>query len=108
MIQKGSLFTAFFLSYGLSVIALGHCPEKILKECCGWSVDVGGQYTWMSLTVPSTYSGSTGGFHSRITYQKPESIYGQIRTIHSQGSSQRPSNASHIYDWYDELVVVSR
>jgi len=75
-------------------------PSPISYGPNGWAFDVGGQYTWMSLTTPPTYSGSTGGVIGKITYQNPWALFGQARTVYNLG----PLNSSSFYELYIELV----
>ncbi len=84
------------------VISANHffasCPKKPIKpseniQCepkygQGWSVDIGGQYTWMALSTPPTYSGSTGGVSG--TLQGLDLIIFGITTQHMVRSP--PSN----------------
>ncbi len=77
-------------------------PHKIMGE--GWSFDIGGNYTWMSLTTPPTYSGSTGGILGRVTYQKPFAVFGQARTVYNLGPLSSSQNDARIYEWYSEFV----
>lgn len=69
-----------------------------------WSFDLGGQYTWMSFTTPPTYSGSTGGVHGSVTYQKPEHFFGQLRSVYNTGAVSSSLTSGREYDWYTELV----
>ena len=61
-------------------------PSEQLAKPEGWSLDVGGTYTWMSFTTPPTYSGSTGGIQGKITYQKPWAFFGQARSFYNLGT----------------------
>lgn len=79
--------------------------EKPSPRPEGWSVDIGGQYTWMALTTPPTYSGSTGGVVGKITCQKPGFVYGEIRSIYNTGSLSSSLTSSNLYEWYSEAVA---
>ena len=70
----------------------------------GWSFDVGGTYTWMSLSNSPTYSGSTGGFLGKITYQTPNAFFGQARTYYNLGRLSHSSKKASIHEWYTEFV----
>lgn len=71
----------------------------------GWSFDVGGTYTWVALSTPPTYSGSTGGVLGKITYQKPNAFFGQARTIYNLGPLSSSLNKTRFYEWYSEFVA---
>ncbi len=70
----------------------------------GWSFDLGGQYTWMSLSTPPTYDGSTGGVVGKITYEKPDEFFGQLRTVYNLGPLSSSQNRSDFSEWYTEAV----
>jgi hypothetical protein len=70
----------------------------------GWSLDLGGTYTWMSLTTPPTYSGSTGGFQAKVTHQKPWSVFGQARSFYNLGTLSSSLNNTSLNEWYMEFV----
>ena len=74
------------------------------KDPQGWSLDVGGQYTWMSFSTPPTFSGSTGGVEGKLTYQEPKAFFGQVRSTYNLGSLSSSVNSSHDYEWYSEVV----
>jgi outer membrane protein W len=69
----------------------------------GWSFDIGGDYTWVSFSTPST-SGSTGGVQGRLSYEKPNVIFGQARSVYNLGPLSSSSNKSKFYEWYTEFV----
>jgi hypothetical protein len=71
----------------------------------GWSFDIGGQYTWMSFTSPPTFTGSTGGAHARITYQRPNMYFGQVRTIYNNGNLTSSTNSASESESYTEAVA---
>lgn len=70
----------------------------------GWSIDLGGQYTWMSFTTPPTFKGSTGGAVGKLTYQTPDAFFGQLRSIYNIGSLSSGSQKSRDSEWYTEFV----
>ncbi|MEI6531380.1 MAG: hypothetical protein WCN87_01000 [Chlamydiota bacterium] len=86
-------------------------PQWGLFSCCpvycneGWSFDIGGQFTWMSLTSSSSLeneTGSGGGVTGKITYQQPHKIFAQLRGIYNRVNT----NASNkIQEAYAELVA---
>ena len=78
------------------------CEER--QGPWGWSLDLGGQYTWMSFTRPPTYSGNTGGIIGRLTYKEANSFYGQVRSIYNLGTLSSSLNKSHDSEWYSEVV----
>jgi hypothetical protein len=78
------------------------CCEVVAAQ--GWSLDLGGQYTWMSLTTPPTFDGNTGGAHVRLTYQNENSIFGQIRSFYNIGSFQSGAFSSKETESYTELL----
>ena len=69
-----------------------------------WSIDVGGQYTWMSFTTPPTFKGNTGGVIGKLTYEKPWDFFGQLRTIYNLGPLKSSVNRSRFNEWYLELA----
>jgi hypothetical protein len=70
----------------------------------GWSFDLGGQYTWMQFTTPPTFSGSTGGVVGKITYQKANEFFGQLRTVYNIGPLSAGKRRSGDSEWYTEVV----
>lgn len=70
----------------------------------GWSIDVGGAYTWMSLSTPPSYSGSTGGILGKVTYQQSNFFFGQARTVYNLGPLSSSTNDANFYEWYMEFV----
>ena len=70
----------------------------------GWSIDLGGQYTWMSFKTPPTYSGNTGGVTGKITYQKEKSFFGQLRSTYNNGKLSSHMNSARDSEWYSEFV----
>jgi len=70
----------------------------------GWSLDIGGTYTWISFTTPPTYRGSTGGVQGKVTYQKPWEFFGQARSFYNLGRPSSSENKSRFYEWYTEFV----
>lgn len=71
----------------------------------GWSLEVGGGYSWVSFTVPSTESGSTGGVQGKITYQRANAFFGQIRSTYNLGPLSSSLNEVDFYEWYSEFVA---
>lgn len=72
----------------------------------GWSFDLGGQYTWMKFTSPNlpTFSGSTGGVHGRITYQKQDSLFAQVRSFWNAGHLTMTGRSSNDKEFYTDLL----
>jgi len=70
----------------------------------GWSLDIGGTYTWMSFSTPPTYSGNTGGFLGKLSYQSPKAFFGQARSYYNLGPLSSSSNKTRFNEWYTELV----
>jgi hypothetical protein len=79
-------------------------PHHNTQKPQGWSLDIGGDYTWMSFSTPPTYSGSTGGILGRLSYQKPKAFFGQARTIYNLGRLSSSLNKTHFQEWYLEFV----
>jgi hypothetical protein len=79
-------------------------PQSNTYKPQGWSVDVGGAYTWMSFSTPPTYSGSTGGILGRLSYQQPKAFFGQARSIYNLGKLSSSSNKTRFHEWYSEFV----
>jgi len=84
------------------------------SECCnnpclfqGWSIDVGGQYTWMLFTSPClpNFSGNTGGAHGSITYQKRDSVFAQVRSFWNRGHLQATGRSSNENEIYIDLLA---
>lgn len=71
----------------------------------GWSLDVGGTYTWMHFTTPPTYRGSTGGVQGKLTHQRPNYVFGQVRTFYNAGKLSSSLNKARDYEWYSEFVA---
>ncbi len=91
-----------------SPFAVEHPPSPPPVNCIaphGWSFDIGGQYTWMALTTPPTFQGSTGGATGKITYQLPQQFFGQLRSIYNVGSLSSSSTDSSDNEWYSEFVA---
>ena len=70
----------------------------------GWSLDIGGQYTWMSFTTPPTYKGSTGGAIGKLTFQEPKSFFGELRSVYNNGPLSSSMNSTRDSEWYSEFV----
>ena len=86
--------------------SIAKTSNKTVNICkpLGWSVDVGGAYTWIDFSTPPTYSGNTGGVHLKVTYQKPFSFFGQARTFYNLGPLSSSLNQSGYSEWYPEFV----
>lgn len=96
-------FLSLFLVSSCAVFAAA--PKKLPPpKPEGWSVDVGGTYTWMSISTPPTYSGSTGGILGKLTYQVPDAFFGQGRTYYNLGPLSGHGRRTKFYEWYTELV----
>ena len=70
----------------------------------GWSIDIGGDYTWMSLSTPPTYKGSTGGVVGKLTYEEPKAFFGQARSVYNLGRLSSSKNKTSLREWYSEFV----
>ena len=70
----------------------------------GWSFDIGGSYTWMSISTPPAYSGSTGGLLGKISYQVPDSFFGQARSFYNIGPLSSSTNKTSFQESYSEFV----
>lgn len=79
-------------------------PERKTYKPEGWSLDVGGGYTWMSFSTPPTYSGSAGGVLGKLTYQKPNAFFGQARSVYNLGCLSSSLNRAKVHEWYLEFV----
>ncbi len=83
-------------------------PQKKPQASClkpqGWSFDIGGNYTWMSFSTPPTFSGSTGGVLGKITYQIPDSYFGQARSYYNIGPLSSAANDTSFQESYSEFV----
>ncbi len=80
-------------------------PQDNANKPQGWSLDIGGAYTWMSFSTPPTYSGSTGGVLGRLSYQKPNAFFGQARTVYNLGRLSSSVNKANLNEWYSEFVA---
>lgn len=77
---------------------------SLLAQDKGLSFDLGVQYTWMSFTTPPTFTGSTGGAHARVTYEQPESFYGQVRSVYNVGELSSNARGTNFWETYTEFV----
>lgn len=77
------------------------CP---LPKPEGWSLDIGGAYTWMSFLTPPTYSGSTGGLLGKVSYQLPKAFFGQVRSYYNLGPLSSSVNRARFHESYTEWV----
>jgi hypothetical protein len=103
----------FLLSTSAVFAATPKCKEvpqcKPIPECNpykpqGWSFDIGGDYTWMSFSTPPTYSGSTGGVLGKLTYEQPNTFFGQARSVYNLGRLSSSKNKASVHEWYSEFV----
>jgi hypothetical protein len=79
-------------------------PQHHTEKPQGWSLDIGGTYTWMSFSTPPTYSGSTGGFLGKLSYQSPNAIFGQARSYYNLGPLSSSLNKTRVHESYTEFV----
>lgn len=79
-------------------------PQPAPKKPQGWSFDIGGTYTWMSVSTPPTYSGNTGGVLGKISYQVPGSFFGQARSFYNIGPLSSSLNKTSFQESYSEFV----
>lgn len=97
----------WFLSASLlsaSALFAAATPQQNPEKPQGWSVDIGGTYTWMSFSTPPTYSGNTGGFLGKISYQLPKSFFGRARSNYNLGPLSSSENKTRFHEWYTEFV----
>jgi hypothetical protein len=80
-------------------------PKPTIPRPEGWAFDIGGIYTWMSFSTPPTYTGSTGGVLAKLTYQKPDTFFGQARSIYNIGPLSSSLNDASLQEWYSEFVA---
>lgn len=115
LVRNWRLFLCFFL-FSLSNVYsdVGANTGKELKDnhCDsssfqGWSFDIGGQYTWMLFNSPGTpkFSGSTGGAHGSITYQKSHSLFAQVRSYWNGGHLTASGRTAHEKEFYTDLLA---
>ncbi len=79
-------------------------PQRNTNQPQGWSLDIGGAYTWMSFSTPPTYSGSTGGILGKLSYQLPNAFFGQARSYYNLGPLSSSLNKTAFHEWYTEFV----
>jgi hypothetical protein len=79
--------------------------QRLCFKPQGWSFDIGGSYTWMSFSTPPTFSGSTGGVLGKITYQVPDSYFGQIRSYYNIGPLSSSTNKTSFQESYSEFLA---
>jgi hypothetical protein len=99
-------FLPLFLLSASAVFA-GPCKE--VPQCNpykpqGWSLDIGGDYTWMSFSTPPTYSGSTGGVLAKLTNEEPNAFFSQGRSVYNLGTLSSSKNKTRFREWYTESV----
>jgi hypothetical protein len=101
-------FLSVFLSLASAVFANASndetTPQHNTEKPQGWSFDIGGTYTWMSFSTPPTYSGSTGGFLGKLSYQLPNAFFGQARSYYNIGRLSSSVNKTRFHEWYTEFV----
>ena len=78
--------------------------RRIAEKPQGWSVDLGGTYTWMSFSTPPTFSGSTGGFLGKLSYQLPDAFFGQARSYYNIGPLSSSVNRTSFWEWHTEFA----
>lgn len=84
------------------LLALDSPSEQ--KAVHPWSVDLGVQYNWMSLTTPPTCSGSVVGAQVKITHQAPNATFAQLRLNYDEGSLRSSLNSTKDLEWSAEVV----
>ncbi len=78
-------------------------PQEMNKPQ-GWSFGIGGSYTWISFSSPPTFSGSAGGVLGKVSYQVPDSFFGQARSYYNIGPLSSSVNDSSFQESYSEFV----
>jgi hypothetical protein len=58
----------------------------------------------MSFSTPPTYSDSTGGVLGKVTYQVPDSFFGQARSYYNIGPLSSSVNETSFQESYSEFV----
>lgn len=71
----------------------------------GWFVDLSGNYGLTSLTTPPTYSGSTTGFATKITHEKSDCLFNQLRIHYDVDRLKSSQNSVKTHDWRTEAVA---
>ena len=79
-------------------------PQSNITPPQGWSFDIGGSYTWISFSTPPTYSGSAGSVLGKISYQVPDSFFGQARSFYNIGPLSSSINKASFQESYSEFV----
>jgi hypothetical protein len=102
-----SFFSILFFS--ANVLFAAAPKQKEMPRCSapkpqGWCFDIGGSYSWMSFSTPPTYSGSTGGVLGKVTYQVPDSFFGQARSVYNIGPLSSSINDTSFQESYSEFV----
>lgn len=112
---RGALIPLLFVAGGLFAdegdsmqpMAMQCEPKPVM--CCedrpGWSLSLGGQYTWMSFESPPTFKGSTGGGIAKLTYETSKSFFGEWRNVVNAGTLSASSRKSNELEWYSEFVA---
>lgn len=114
--KNWQLFLSISL-FSISGLSARTCKEKEVPQCnvpkqleCapeapqGWAFDIGGSYSWMSFSTPPTYSDSTGGVLGKVTYQVPDSFFGQARSYYNIGPLSSSVNETSFQESYSEFV----
>ncbi len=101
-------FLSMFL-FSASVVFADTYEDEKTSQCCnempqGWSIDLGGDYTWMSFSTPPSYSGNTGGVVGKLSYEQPCAFFGQARSIYNLGTLSSSVNKTKFHEWYSEFV----
>jgi hypothetical protein len=94
------LLTCFFSTSQL--LALDGSGDQ--QAACPWSVDLGVQYNWMSLTTPPTCSGSVFGAQVKVTHQAPNATFAQLRLNYNEGSLHSSLTSAKDFEWSAEAV----
>ncbi len=100
--MKSIKFFIFFLAV-LPSLLLCENTSKNLPD--GFSIGIGGDYTWMSLSTPPTYSGSTGGVVGDFSYQSPDTIFGKFKSVFNTGSLKDSGAKSSDAELYFEGAI---
>jgi hypothetical protein len=79
-------------------------PREMVYQPKGWSLDVGGAYTWISFSTPPTYTGNTGGVLGKLTYQTPDAFFGSLRSFYNIGPLSSSLDNTSFSEWYSEFV----
>ncbi len=99
-------FLSLFLFLASTVFSSAPQNKEIPKpkKPQGWCFDIGGSYTWMTLSTPPTYSGSSGGVLGKVSYQVPNCFFGQARSFYNIGPLSSSINKTSFQESYSEFV----